>query len=152
MCTKCLEQRLAQSQHTVNPFSNVVIILKHWTLSLQLCVFFSPFCLIMFPDGISCQEQCWRLVIIPMNAYRVLLIVSFIHTTPGTDALISILQLRKLRLSGMMYPDISVHFSSVAQSCLTLCNPMDCSMPGFHVHHQLLELAQTHVHWVGDAI
>ena len=43
-------------------------------------------------------------------------------------------------------------FSSVAQSCLILCYPMDCSMPGFPVHHQLLELAQTLVHRVGDAI
>ena len=43
-------------------------------------------------------------------------------------------------------------FSSVAQSCSTLCDPMDCSMLGFPVHHQLLELAQTHVHRVGDAI
>ena len=46
----------------------------------------------------------------------------------------------------------SVQFSSVAQSCLTLCNPMDCSMPGLPVHHQLLEFTQTHVHWVSDAI
>ena len=43
-------------------------------------------------------------------------------------------------------------FRSVAQSCSTLCDPMDCSTPSFPVHHQLLELAQTHVHWVGDAI
>ena len=43
-------------------------------------------------------------------------------------------------------------FSSVAQSCLTLCNPMDCSAPGFPVHHQLPELAQTYVHRVSDAI
>ena len=43
-------------------------------------------------------------------------------------------------------------FSSVAQSCSTLCDPMNCSMPGLPVHHQLPELAQTHVHWVGDAI
>ena len=43
-------------------------------------------------------------------------------------------------------------FSSVAQSCLTFCNPMDCSTPGFPVYHQLPELAQTHVYWVGDAI
>ena len=43
-------------------------------------------------------------------------------------------------------------FSSVAQSCLTPCDPMDCSTPGFPVHHQLLELAQTRVHRVGDAI
>ena len=46
----------------------------------------------------------------------------------------------------------STLFSSVPQSCLTLCDPMECSTPGFPVHHQLLELAQTHVHWVGDAI
>ena len=43
-------------------------------------------------------------------------------------------------------------FSSVAQSYLILCDPMDCSMPGFPVHHQLLEFAQTHVHPVSDAI
>ena len=43
-------------------------------------------------------------------------------------------------------------FSSVAQSCPTLCEPMDCSTPGFPVHHQLLEFTQTHVHWISDAI
>ena len=43
-------------------------------------------------------------------------------------------------------------FSSVAQSCPTLCNPLDCSMPAFPVHHQFPELAQIHVHRVGDAI
>ena len=42
--------------------------------------------------------------------------------------------------------------SLVAESCLTLCNPMDCSTPGFPVHCQLPEFTQTHVHWVGDAI
>ena len=46
----------------------------------------------------------------------------------------------------------SVQFSSVTQSCPTLCDPIDCSMPGFDVHYQLLELAHTHVHRVGDAI
>ena len=45
-----------------------------------------------------------------------------------------------------------VQFTSVAQSCPTLYDPMDCSTPGFTVHHQLLELAQTRVHQVGDAI
>ena len=43
-------------------------------------------------------------------------------------------------------------FSSVAQSCLTLCNPMDWSTPGLPVHHQFPEFTQTHVHWVGNAI
>ena len=41
---------------------------------------------------------------------------------------------------------------SVAQLCLTLCDPMDCITPGFPALHHLLELAQTHVHWVDDAI
>ena len=46
----------------------------------------------------------------------------------------------------------SVQFSWVAQSCLTLHDPMDCSRPGLPVHHQLLEFTQTHVHQVSDAI
>ena len=45
-----------------------------------------------------------------------------------------------------------VQFSSVTQSCLTLWDPMNRSMPGLPVHHQLLEITQTHVHWVSDAI
>ena len=45
-----------------------------------------------------------------------------------------------------------VEFSSVAQSCLTLCNPMNRSTPGLPVHHQLPKSTQTPVHWVGDAI
>ena len=43
-------------------------------------------------------------------------------------------------------------FSSVAQSCPTVCDPMDCGTPGLPVHHQFPEFTQTHVHWVGDAI
>ena len=45
-----------------------------------------------------------------------------------------------------------IQFSSVAQSCPTLCDPMNHSTPGLPVHHQLPEFTQTHVHWVGDAI
>ena len=45
-----------------------------------------------------------------------------------------------------------VQFSSVAQLCPTLCNPLNCSTPGLPVHHQLPEFTQTHVHRVGDAI
>ena len=50
------------------------------------------------------------------------------------------------------HPISSVQFSSFNQSCRTLCDPMDHSTPGFPDHHQLLELSQTHVHHVGDAI
>ena len=46
----------------------------------------------------------------------------------------------------------SIQFSLVAQSCPTLCDPMNCSMPVLSVHHQLPEFTQTHVHWVDDAI
>ena len=59
------------------------------------------------------------------------------HTSTGTSLLVSFQ---------------SVQFSSVAQSCPTLCDPMNCSMPGLPVHHQLPELTQTHAHRVGDAI
>ena len=45
-----------------------------------------------------------------------------------------------------------IQFTSVAQPCPALCDPMDCRMPGLPVHHQLLKFTQTHVHWVGDAI
>ena len=47
---------------------------------------------------------------------------------------------------------VKLQFSSVAQSCPTLCDPMNCSTPGLPVHHQPLEFTQTHVHRVGDAI
>jgi len=59
------------------------------------------------------------------------------------------IQKTKIMASG---PISSVQFSSVAQSCPTLCDPMNYSTPGLPVHHQLLEFTQTHVHQVGDAI
>ena len=60
-------------------------------------------------------------------------------------ARVGILQLASLET-------LSSSFSSVAQSCPTLCDPMNCSTPGLPVHHQLPEFTQTHVHRVGDAI
>ena len=51
-----------------------------------------------------------------------------------------------------MTPPLSAQFSLVTQSCLTLCNPMNCSTPGLPVHHQLPEFTQTYIHRVGDAI
>ena len=71
--------------------------------------------------------------------------------------LLQILQTLKRYYKHMMYKFTKyfkkhVQFSSVTQSCLILCNPMDCSTPGFPVHHQLLELDQTYVHRVGDAL
>ena len=58
----------------------------------------------------------------------------------------------KKKRSFAKYPIISIQFSSVALSCSTLYDPMNCSTPGLPVHHQLPESTQTHVHQVGDAI
>ena len=57
-----------------------------------------------------------------------------------------------LNVKAKMYSSNIVQFSSVTQSCPTLCDPMNRSTPGLPVHHQLPEFTQTHVHWVGDAI
>ena len=58
----------------------------------------------------------------------------------------------KNRQKKILEVNIGICSCSVAQLCLTLCDPMDCSTPGFPVHHHLLELAQTHVYLGGDAI
>ena len=58
---------------------------------------------------------------------------------------------KKGRILGQRRKVGAGQFSSVAQSCLTLYDPMNCSMPGLPVHHQLPESTQTHVHWVDDA-
>ena len=52
----------------------------------------------------------------------------------------------------VMEGEVRLQFSSVTQSCGTLCDPTDRSTPGLPVHHQLLEFTQTHIHQVGDAI
>ena len=97
------------------------------------------------------------LVSFPVNSFSVLSFIVFLKVicwflagkpflppTPDKDGLFS------FPLSIMIFFFYNyVGFSSVAQLCPTLC---DCSIPGFPVHHQLLELAQTHIHWVGDAI
>ena len=66
---------------------------------------------------------------------------------------LTVLSLNVLNLCSTPAPTTcSIQFSSVAQSCPTLCDPMNHSTPGLPVHHQLLEFTQTHVYWVGDAI
>ena len=75
----------------------------------------------------------------------------------------NLLEVKKLLCYSLAYDFMSSHsepyqitgnyqFSSVAQSCPTICDPMDCRTPSFPIHHQLLELTQTHVYLVSDAI
>ena len=86
---------------------------------------------------------------------------SFIQSAkirPGADCgsdhelLIAKFRLKLKKVGKTTRPFSSVQFSSVAQSCPTLCNPVNCSTPGLPVHHQLSEFTQAHVHQVGDAI
>ena len=64
------------------------------------------------------------------------------------------IKISRRNINNLRYADDTtlIQFSSVAQSCPTLCDPMDHSTPGFPVHHQLPEFTQTHVYWVGNAI
>ena len=70
---------------------------------------------------------------------------------PGRYPLFSIHSFQQIdaKLSSLI---TTIQFSSVTQSCITLCNPREHSMPGFPVHHQLLGFTQNHVHWLSDAI
>ena len=75
--------------------------------------------------------------------------------SPGTMLVVLyffLLNLTYLICSLITFQFSSVQFISVTQSCLTLCDPMNCSMPGHPVHHQLPEFTKTHVHRVSDAI
>ena len=91
-------------------------------------------------------------VIITFSLTLALLSPSFSHWDP-CDSIRCIWKTQDyLTCEVLFYHVSSVQFSSVAQSCPTLCDPKDCSMPGLPVHHQLPEFTQTHVHWVGDAI
>ena len=75
-----------------------------------------------------------------------------IFPTQGSKSALLHRQAVSLPLSHQESPPLVVQFSSIAQSCPTLCNPMNHSTPGLPVHHQLLEFTQTHPHRVGDAI
>ena len=61
-------------------------------------------------------------------------------------------EIKRRLLRGRKVMNKPVQFSSVAQSCPIICDPMNCSMPGCPIHCQLPESTQTHVHWVGDVI
>ena len=94
----------------------------------------------------------------PANLFDCIVLVDWIPFTGGdiiispfiTLSVFSCLLGRCLRRHISVFS--SVQFSSIEQSCPTLWDPMDCSMPGLPVYRQLPEFTQTHVHWVGDAI
>ena len=96
-----------------------------------------------------CHLIIWLCLYCPNNTF-------YIHKTP-----LKIMHCVELSLdfsmgkNSLVFPWLQdrIQFSSVQLfSCVWLCDPMNCSMPGLLVHHQLLESTQTHVHWVSDAI
>ena len=83
---------------------------------------------------------------------RVFILSHLQHIFPGQDSYRSLLHCRRILYQLSYQGSPSVPFSSVPQSCPTLCDPMDCSTTGFLVQHQHPELAQTHVHQVADVM
>ena len=104
-----------------------------WTAARQACL--------SITNSGACSDSC------PLS--------SWYHPTISSSVVPFSSYLQSFPASGsfpMTLLFASVQFSSVTQLCLTLCDPMNHSMPGLPVHHQLLEFTQTHVHRVGDAI
>ena len=96
-------------------------------------------------------HMCWAPVIWLIHSLmqHTFIYTTYIYQVPGTRKIPP----NYLELSlNYLGPQNSSHFSSVAQSCPTLCDPMDCSTPGLPVYHQFPEFTQTHVHWVSDTI
>ena len=117
-------------------------------------------------DGLRCPAACFRIQTAPVSTDRIsppVISISNLedlfcstYPDPSSSDLNSLRSLlHPLSTKPMSFiVDLLNHlqFSSVTQSCPTLCNPMNRSMPGLPVHHQLLKFTQTHVHRVSDAI
>ena len=117
-------------------------------LSIFQCYFFLNVCIMLF----SCTlHKTFKIYFSSLNPWSLDPHVMYFYSPFNFQ--IQIYQ--RIKLSNSKTKSIapcSVQFSSEAQSCLTLCDPMNCSTPGLPVHHQFLEFTQTHVHRVGDAI
>ena len=136
--------------------------LGSWTTtmsSLAKCLFrSSAHCLIayfVFPI-LSYMKRFYILEINPLSVISFAIIFSH---SEGCLLILLIVSFAVQKLSSLIrfhlfnfISIIVVQFSSVPQSCLTICNPVNHSMPGLPVYHQLPESTQTHVHWVSDAI
>ena len=109
---------------------------------------FNIFKILIFQEAIYIKQIINEFLTFVLNVHSLVCILHSWHISVCTRHMF--LVVTKLDSAALDFS--SVQFSSVAQSCPTLCDPMGCNIPGFPVHHQHPELAQTHVHWVGDAI
>ena len=138
-CLKFVEPYLV---HNMINFWNIPCVCKKNVYYLVfvciiLYMLIRSFTLHVFPLYPNCFSVCFY--------YKEKYIITFHYNCVFTYPFL-------LSVSHSLWRLCSVRFNSVAQSCPTLCNPMDCSTPGFPVYHQLPELTRTHVHRVGDAI
>ena len=112
---------------------------------LQYC-----FCFMFWFSG---SETCGILASQPSTEYSLPALKEGLLTTGQVGSpFLSLLRTGIVLIFGPLKNEHSVQFSSVAQSCLTLCDPMNRSTPGLPVHHQFPEITQTHFHQVSDAI
>ena len=91
-------------------------------------------------------------VVFPLSFVSMHILISFLISSVNFWLFRSVLFSLHMFVFLIVPPPRSVQFSSVTQLCPTLCDPMNRSMPGLPVHHQLMEFTQTHVHRVGDVI
>ena len=116
---------------------------NHWTMWSWRCFLPLPFCVCKkHQHHLPRASLHPALISVRLGPRPTWLLQALLH--PGTADLASGIK--------HMCTLTSFQFSSVAQSCPTLCNPMNHSMPGLPIHHQLLEFTQNHVHRVSDAI
>ena len=105
---------------------------KGWWLNLQTTLY-------LFYSYFLGRQVCFDLITCVPFCLHLKMLLRWSEWRPGI--------IETFKCSQTPTPSV-FQFSSVTQSCPTLCDPMDCSTPGLPVHHQLLEFTQTHVHWV----
>ena len=140
-------------------FPLVMVSLNRWTLffsssSQQDCELFIGILAALHSTRL--KDKNWRNLSSAFSSWVSAplqhMLLFFILQCSSLQVVVSVSVLSLLWVQRVDLRGTTVQFSSVAQLCPTLCNPMNCSTPGLPLHHQLTESTQTHVHWVGDAI
>ena len=132
---------------SVQLLSHVRLFATPWTAACQASLSITNSCSLLKHMSIESVMPSNHLILC-----RPLLFLPSIFPSIMVFSNESVLHIRWPKDWSFSFSISSVHFSSVTQSCPTLCNPMNCSTPGLPVHHHLPEFTQTLVHRVGDAI
>ena len=147
---KCVVQSPSRVQLVVTPWTAARQTSQSLTISQNLLRFMSI--ALVMPSMPSCHGDAMPLTSSSPSALNLSQNHSLFQWVSCWHQLAKLLKLSLDNSNRAALLHQSVQFSSVAQSCPTLCDPMNRSTPGLPVHHQLPEFTQTHVHWVSDAI